>query len=98
MTEIPVLSRIFNFQRLESNVIADLSEILHWVLMHYLSILHPFCSEISLRISYLNVSKIMVNNTNFPSKGTTSEVGGMISASKRKNTVSESKMEMERLT
>ena len=48
--------------------------------------------------TYLNVSKIIVNNTNLPSRGTTSEVGGMISASKRKNTVSESKIEMERLT
>ena len=48
--------------------------------------------------TYLNVSKIMVNNTNLPSRGTTSEVGGIISASKRKNTVSDSKMEMERLT
>ena len=34
----------------------------------------------------------------FPNKGTTSEVGGMISASRRKNTVSESRMEIERLT
>ena len=48
--------------------------------------------------AYLNVSRIMVNKTNLPKRGTTSDVGGMISASKRKNTVSESKMEMERLT
>ena len=48
--------------------------------------------------TYLNVSRIMVNKTNLPKRGTTSDVGGMISASKRKNTVSESKMEMERLT
>ena len=54
--------------------------------------------HIKVNSTYLNVSKIMVNNTNFPSRGTTSDVGGMISASKRKNTVSESKMEMERLT
>ena len=52
----------------------------------------------SWKCTYLNVSKIIVNNTNLPSRGTTSEVGGMISASKRKNTVSESKIEMERLT
>ena len=48
--------------------------------------------------TYLNVSRIMVNKTNLPKRGTTSDVGGMISASKRKNTVSESKMEIERLT
>ena len=40
----------------------------------------------------------MVNKTNLPRRGTTSDVGGMISASKRKNTVSESKIEIERLT
>jgi hypothetical protein len=49
-------------------------------------------------MNYLNVSRIIVNNTNLPSKGTTSEVGGIISANKRKNTVSESRMLMERLT
>ena len=47
---------------------------------------------------YLKVSKIMVKSTNFPSSGTTSDVGGMISASSKKNTVSDSRMEMERLT
>ena len=40
----------------------------------------------------------MVKRTNLPRSGTTREVGGMISASSRKNTVSESRMEMERLT
>jgi len=39
-----------------------------------------------------------VNKTNLPSKGTTSDVGGIISANKRKNTVSDSSMETERLT
>ena len=47
---------------------------------------------------YLKVSRIMVKRTNLPRRGTTREVGGMISASRRKNTVSESRMEMERLT
>ena len=47
---------------------------------------------------YLNVSRIIVNKTNFPSKGTTSDVGGIISANKRKKTVRESKMLIERLT
>ena len=37
----------------------------------------------------------MVNRTNLPRRGTTREVGGMISANRRKNTVSESRMEME---
>ena len=40
----------------------------------------------------------MVKRTNLPRSGTTREVGGMISASSRKNTVSETRMEMERLT
>ena len=44
------------------------------------------------------MSRIMVKSTNFPSSGTTNEVGGMISASSRKNTVSDSRMEMDRLT
>ena len=48
--------------------------------------------------THLNVSKIMVKSTNFPRSGTTKEVGGIISASKRKNTVSDSRMEIERLT
>jgi hypothetical protein len=40
----------------------------------------------------------MVKSTNFPSSGTTNEVGGMISASSRKNTVSDNRMEMDKLT
>lgn len=35
-----------------------------------------------------------MNSTNFPSNGTTSDVGGIISANKRKNTVKDSKMDM----
>ena len=50
------------------------------------------------RQTHLNVSRIMVNRTNLPMRGTTREVGGMISAKRRKNTVSESRIEMERLT
>lgn len=49
--------------------------------------------ESILRI-YLTVSKIIVNSTNFPSNGTTNDVGGMISASSRKNTVNESRMDI----
>ncbi len=48
--------------------------------------------------SHLKVSRIMVKRTNLPSRGTTREVGGMISASSRKNTVRESRMEMDRDT
>lgn len=47
---------------------------------------------------YLNVSNIIVNNTNLPSNGTTNEVGGMISANSRKNTVSDSRMDIDKLT
>ena len=46
----------------------------------------------------LKVSRIMVNRTNLPRRGTTREVGGMISASRRKNTVRERRIEIERLT
>ena len=44
--------------------------------------------------SHLNVSNIIVNSTNFPSNGTTSDVGGIISANSRKNTVNDKRMDM----
>ena len=47
---------------------------------------------------YLNVSNIIVKSTNFPNKGTTREVGGIISASSRKNTVNERRMLIDKLT
>lgn len=50
------------------------------------------------KFSYLNVSRIIVNNTNLPSSGTTNDVGGIISASSRKNTVSDSRMDIDKLT
>ena len=56
------------------------------------------CQVCGKELIYLNVSNIIVKSTNFPSKGTTSDVGGIISASKRKNTVNDSKMLMERET
>ena len=34
----------------------------------------------------------------FPNRGTTSDVGGMISTTRRKNTYNEVRMEMERVT
>ena len=49
-------------------------------------------------LTNLNVSRIMVKRTNLPRRGTTREVGGMISARRRKNTVRESRMEMDRET
>ena len=48
--------------------------------------------------SNLNVSRIMVKRTNLPRRGTTREVGGMISARRRKNTVRESRIEMDKET
>ena len=48
--------------------------------------------------AYLKVSRIIVKSTNFPRRGTTSEVGGIISASSKKNTVRERRMLIERLT
>ncbi len=50
------------------------------------------------KTNYLKVSRIMVKRTNLPRRGTTREVGGMISASRRKNTVRESRMLMDKLT
>ena len=50
------------------------------------------------KVSNLKVSRIMVKRTNLPRRGTTREVGGMISARRRKNTVRERRMEMERET
>ena len=46
----------------------------------------------------LKVSRIMVKRTNFPRRGTTREVGGIISASRRKNTVRESRILIARET
>ena len=40
----------------------------------------------------------MVNSTNFPNKGTTREVGGIISANMRKNTVRDRRMLMDKET
>ena len=45
-----------------------------------------------------NVTSNMVKRRYFPRRGTASEVGGMISASSKKNTVSDSKMEIQRVT
>ena len=45
-----------------------------------------------------SVTRIMVKRRYLPSKGTASDVGGMISASRRKNTVNETKMEMHSVT
>jgi len=44
------------------------------------------------------VSSIIVNSTNFPSSGTTNDVGGIISASSRKKTVNERRIEILKLT
>ena len=62
-------------------------------LLQQLVTLMPATNEWRWCTSYLNVSRIMVKSTNFPSSGTTSDVGGMISASSKKNTVKDSKME-----
>jgi len=51
-----------------------------------------------LKISHLKVSNIIVNKTNFPRRGTTRDVGGMISARRRKKTVRESNILIDKLT
>lgn len=45
-----------------------------------------------------SVTRIMVNSRYLPMSGTTIEVGGIISASSRKNTVRDSRMEMHSVT
>lgn len=45
-------------------------------------------------IQTLRDTRIMVNSKYFPNKGIASDVGGIISASNRKNTVSDTKIEM----
>ena len=44
------------------------------------------------------VTRIIVNKRYFPNRGTARDVGGMISASSRKKTVSDSRIEMHRVT
>ena len=44
------------------------------------------------------VTRIMVKSRYFPMRGTTMLVGGIISASSRKNTVSDSRMEIHSVT
>lgn len=43
-------------------------------------------------------TKVIVNSKYLPSNGTASEVGGMISASSKKNTVNDTKIEMHNVT
>lgn len=49
-------------------------------------------------ISYLIDTRIMANIRYLPSKGTTRDVGGMISTTSRKNTWRLMRIEMERVT
>jgi hypothetical protein len=44
------------------------------------------------------VTRIIVKRRYFPRSGTASDVGGMISANRRKKTVNESRMLMQRVT
>ena len=44
------------------------------------------------------VTKIIVNRRYFPNNGTAKDVGGIISASSKKNTVSDKRMDMQSVT
>jgi len=44
------------------------------------------------------VTRIMVKSKYFPSSGIASDVGGMISANRRKNTVSDRRMDTQSVT
>lgn len=43
-------------------------------------------------------TRIIVNSKYFPSNGTAKDVGGIISASSKKNTVSDTRIEMQSVT
>lgn len=45
-----------------------------------------------------SVTRIIVKRRYLPSKGTASDVGGIISANSRKNTVNDTRMEMHNVT
>jgi hypothetical protein len=45
-----------------------------------------------------DVTKIIVKSRYFPNNGTASEVGGIISARRRKNTVSDNRIDTQRVT
>lgn len=45
-----------------------------------------------------NDTRIIVNSRYFPSNGIANDVGGMISASSKKNTVNETRIEMQSVT
>lgn len=45
-----------------------------------------------------SVTKVMVNKRYFPSSGTARDVGGMISARSRKNTVRDTRIELHKET
>lgn len=45
-----------------------------------------------------NETNNIVNNKYFPSNGTAKDVGGMISASNKKNTVSDTRIEIHKVT
>ena len=74
-------------------------------------ILPPIVSNFYSFLSYLkctlrtptvthieSVTKIMVNKRYLPSNGTARDVGGMISASSKKNTVRDKRMDMQSVT
>lgn len=44
------------------------------------------------------VTNVIVNSKYFPSSGTAKEVGGIISANSKKNTVNDTKIELQRVT
>ncbi len=45
-----------------------------------------------------NVTRVMVKSKYLPNNGTANEVGGMISASNKKNTVNDTKIELHNVT
>lgn len=45
-----------------------------------------------------DVTNIIVNNKYFPNSGTASDVGGIISANSKKNTVNESRIDTQSVT
>ena len=59
---------------------------------------HKYFSTSPIVTTTLRVTRIMVKRRYLPRRGTARDVGGIISASNKKNTVSERRILMERLT
>ena len=63
-----------------------------------LSIYHAYTLLMSHQFTYLIETKIIANIRYFPNSGTTSDVGGMISTTSKKNTYKLVRIEIDSVT